>query len=251
MGKRCVLPVKGVIHQGSGIGCPGAVFSLFGAPGSLPADVLWGSFGSRRNSLIGMHRILAIFEALLKSWTKAIILMFSWHHVSVCIYASVNFSRAHVHSPPPPPSPPPKARHRAYPSSYLSSEYCNADRTMWKLTLQDINTTTNSKQSSIVAIDSCFALFGARKYGVTTQKTLVKNIHALWFKPWPRTLNTHGITSYHVSSWGQESKCQRGRNSCLWLQSRSVLSSFGVVLMSCRVNFHVVRSALQYSACRI
>ena len=44
---------------------------------------------------------------------------------------------------------------------------------------------------------------------------------------------------------------QRGRNSCLWLQSRSVLSSFGVVLMSCRVNFYVVRSALQYSACRI
>ena len=44
---------------------------------------------------------------------------------------------------------------------------------------------------------------------------------------------------------------QRGRNSCLWLQSRSVLSSFGVVLMSCRVNFHLVRSALQYSVCRI
>ena len=31
----------------------------------------------------------------------------------------------------------------------------------------------------------------------------------------------------------------------------SVLSSFGVVLMSCRVKFQVVRSALQYSACRI
>ena len=44
---------------------------------------------------------------------------------------------------------------------------------------------------------------------------------------------------------------QRGRNSCLWLQSRSVLGSFGVVLMSCRVNFHVARSALQYSVCRI
>ena len=44
---------------------------------------------------------------------------------------------------------------------------------------------------------------------------------------------------------------QKGRNSCLWLQSRYVLSSFGVLLMSCRVNFHVVRSALQYSACRI
>ena len=41
---------------------------------------------------------------------------------------------------------------------------------------------------------------------------------------------------------------QKGPNSCLWLQSRSVLSSFGVVLMSCRFNFHVVRSALQYSA---
>ena len=46
-------------------------------------------------------------------------------------------------------------------------------------------------------------------------------------------------------------KPQKGRNGCLWLQSRSVLSSFGVVLMSCRVNFHVVRSTLQYSACRI
>ena len=44
---------------------------------------------------------------------------------------------------------------------------------------------------------------------------------------------------------------EKGRNSCLWLQSRSLLSSFGVVLMSCRVNFHVVRSALQFSACRI
>ena len=44
---------------------------------------------------------------------------------------------------------------------------------------------------------------------------------------------------------------QEGRNSCLWLQSRSVSSSFGVVLMSCRVNFDVVRSPLQYSACRI
>ena len=44
---------------------------------------------------------------------------------------------------------------------------------------------------------------------------------------------------------------QEGRSSCLWLQSSSGWSPFGVVLMSCRVNFHVVRSALQYSACRI
>ena len=47
---------------------------------------------------------------------------------------------------------------------------------------------------------------------------------------------------------------QKGRDNCLRLQSCSVLSSFGVVLMSCKVNFHAVRSwrsALQYSACRI
>ena len=46
---------------------------------------------------------------------------------------------------------------------------------MWKLTLQDINTTLkelNKKQSGIVAIDSCFALsFGARQYGVTTKES--------------------------------------------------------------------------------
>ena len=34
----------------------------------------------------------------------------------------------------------------------------------------------------------------------------------------------------------------KGRNSCLWLQSRSVLSSSGVVLMSCKVNFHAAIS---------
>ena len=35
------------------------------------------------------------------------------------------------------------------------------------------------------------------------------------------------------------------RKSCRPLQSRSVLGSIGVVLMSCKANFHVVRSALQ------
>ena len=44
---------------------------------------------------------------------------------------------------------------------------------------------------------------------------------------------------------------QKGQNICLSLQSRSVLSSFGSVLMSCKIDFHVVRSALQYSAWRI
>ena len=32
---------------------------------------------------------------------------------------------------------------------------------------------------------------------------------------------------------------KKERSSCLWLQSRSVLSSFSVVLMSCKVNFYV------------
>ena len=40
---------------------------------------------------------------------------------------------------------------------------------------------------------------------------------------------------------------QKGRNSCLRLRPRSDFSSFGVVLMSCKVIFHVVRSALQNS----
>ena len=44
---------------------------------------------------------------------------------------------------------------------------------------------------------------------------------------------------------------QRGRNSCLWLQSRSVLGSFGVVLMSCRVNFSRSTIRMQHSASRI
>ena len=37
--------------------------------------------------------------------------------------------------------------------------------------------------------------------------------------------------------------------ACLRLQIRSVLGSFSVVLMPCKVNFHVVRSALQSSMC--
>ena len=39
----------------------------------------------------------------------------------------------------------------------------------------------NSKQSGIVALDNCFALFGARQYGVTTRdQALIEN--------YPRTL---------------------------------------------------------------
>ena len=35
----------------------------------------------------------------------------------------------------------------------------------------------------------------------------------------------------------------------LRLRTRSVFGSFGVMLMSCKVNFHVVRSAFQNSVC--
>ena len=37
--------------------------------------------------------------------------------------------------------------------------------------------------------------------------------------------------------------------NCRWLQPRSVLGSIGVMLMSCKVNFHVTQSALQNSLC--
>lgn len=42
------------------------------------------------------------------------------------------------------------------------------------------------------------------------------------------------------------------RNVNKWaipLQPRTVLGSFGVMFMSCKVNFHVVRSALHISMC--
>ena len=42
---------------------------------------------------------------------------------------------------------------------------------------------------------------------------------------------------------------QKGRNSCLRLTPRPVFGSFSIVLMSSKVNFHVVRSALQNSLC--
>ena len=46
-----------------------------------------------------------------------------------------------------------------------------ADRTTGKLTLQDINTTPKElKTDWDVATDSCFSLFGARQYGVTTRE---------------------------------------------------------------------------------
>ena len=40
-----------------------------------------------------------------------------------------------------------------------------------------------------------------------------------------------------------------GETAVVRLRPRSVLGSFGVMLISCKVNFHVVRSALQNSVC--
>ena len=66
----------------------------------------------------------------------------------------------------------------------------------------------------------------------------------------------YGVVGVESSGSGLKSECADiFHQSFLWLlrhiQSRSVLTSFGVVLMSCRVHFYVVPSALQYSACRI
>jgi len=66
-----------------------------------------------------------------------------------------------------------------------------------------------------------------------------------------------GAWVLRVLGQGLKSECADiFHQSFLWLlhhtdEPRSVSSSFVVVLMSCRVNFHVERSALQYSACRI
>ena len=61
----------------------------------------------------------------------------------------------------------------------------------------------------------------------------------------PRRRSCAGILQQSLST----DEPRKGRNSCLRLRPRSVLGSFGVVLMSCKVNFHIVRSALQISVC--
>ena len=61
----------------------------------------------------------------------------------------------------------------------------------------------------------------------------------------PRRRSCAGILQQSLST----DEPQKGRNSCLRLRPRSVFCSFGVVLMCCKVNFHIVRSALQISVC--
>ena len=65
-----------------------------------------------------------------------------------------------------------------------NTEFCKADRTTWKLTLQDINTTQKEpKQSGVVAVDSCFAIVVAHQYGATNTEALIWKIPAPVYKP--------------------------------------------------------------------
>ena len=67
----------------------------------------------------------------------------------------------------------------------------------------------NSKQSGIVAIDSCFALFGARQYGVTTRESSDKKYpRTLILSPDPELLTPTESRHTTCLLGGQESKCQ-------------------------------------------
>ena len=53
-------------------------------------------------------------------------------------------------------------------------------------------------------------------------------------------------TNYDTERTQELTSPKKGEKAvCGYNPGRSVLSSFDVVLMSCKVNFHVVRSALQ------
>ena len=85
------------------------------------------------------------------------------------------------------------------------------------------------------------------------ETSLPEKRHMAWF--WECWSSMSGLKSEWAGYFSAELLClvrrpdelQKWRNSCRQLQPRSVLGSFGVALMSCKVNFHVVRSAL----CRI
>ena len=64
-------------------------------------------------------------------------------------------------------------------------------------------------------------------------------------------MNTDSDLHLHIKELYMRRKLCTAKQLSMAIQSRSVLSSFGVVLMSCKVNFQRVRSALQYSACRM
>ena len=100
---------------------------------------------------------------------------------------------------------------------------------------------------------------------LTSHSSVCESFHSCdkcTFKDVKWTLTLHGQTLFFLKSecadifhqsflWllRHTDEPQRGRNSCPWLQSRSVLSSFGVVLMSCRVNFS--RSTISIAVFRL
>ena len=90
----------------------------------------------------------------------------------------------------------------------LQAEYCNADHTTWKLTLQDINTTPKEpKTARDCSLSSCFAIIVAHQYGVTTEQLCWKITRTRWFKLRPETPTP--IESRHITSPGrQDSKFQ-------------------------------------------
>ena len=65
-----------------------------------------------------------------------------------------------------------------------------------------------------------------------------------WAKPILEKPECAGILRQSLCSLRLINEPHKGRNSCLRLRPRSLFVFFGVVLMSCKVNFHVVRSAL-------
>ena len=134
---------------------------------------------------------------------------------------------------------------------FCKQNTANADSTTWKLTLQDINTTLKEL------------------------KTERDCSHRQLFRPlWHLDSCPPEDTWYGVILWVLRVLGQ-GLNQSVWIfftrvfcvvtpylrapkrakqlsmATITVCFEFVVVLMSCRVNFHVVRSALQYSACRI
>ena len=108
-------------------------------------------------------------------------------------------------------------------------------------------------RNSINLLCKCAIYHLTKTYFRASYKNAVSKLHLVMKKQKTNVKPVHIKDSMEQTLTTKDCKGPQTNmpDSCLWLQSRSVLSSFGVVLMCCRVNFHVVRSALQYSVCRI
>ena len=86
------------------------------------------------------------------------------------------------------------------------------DRTTWKSTLQDINTTLKEHKTERgrSRVDSCFAILVAHqlRYGATNREALLKITRSLCFRTLTFNSNTNRTTPHRVSPRGQESKCR-------------------------------------------